>query len=512
MSKRALVSVSDKTNIVGLVQQLAQFDYQIISTGGTKRALEETGIAVIGVEEITEYPEMMDGRVKTLHPKVHGGLLALRDNQKHLDEMFENDIQFIDLVVVNLYPFQKTIETKGTTYEDAIENIDIGGPSMLRSAAKNHRDVTVICDPQDYEWVIDEIAKKGNTTLETRRKLAAKAFRHTAAYDAHIAQYLTEQVGETDPESITLTYTKKQALRYGENPHQKATFYIGKKEGYSLAWGEQLHGKELSYNNIQDGDAALNMVKEFQEPVCVAVKHKNPCGVGIGADLYEAWRGCYEADTTSIFGGIVATNQPIDKKTAEEMGQIFLEIILAPSFTPEAFEILSQKKNIRLITFDLSLTQEEVNSYISINGGLLAQTKDHFSDSQYDIRYVTEKKPTEPQLQDLLFGMKVCKHVKSNAITVVHNRKTVGIGAGQMNRVGAARIALEQAKNSGYTQDLILASDAFFPFDDVVELAHQYGVAAIIQPGGSLRDEDSIKACNKFGISMIFTRIRHFKH
>lgn len=254
------------------------------------------------------------------------------------------------------------------------------------------------------------------------------------------------------------------------------------------------------------------MVKEFQEPVCVAVKHKNPCGVGIGADLYEAWRGCYEADTTSIFGGIVATNQPIDKKTAEEMGQIFLEIILAPSFTPEAFEILSQKKNIRLITFDLSLTQEEVNSYISINGGLLAQTKDHFSDSQYDIRYVTEKKPTEPQLQDLLFGMKVCKHVKSNAITVVHNRKTVGIGAGQMNRVGAARIALEQAKNSGYTQDLILASDAFFPFDDVVELAHQYGVAAIIQPGGSLRDEDSIKACNKFGISMIFTGIRHFKH
>lgn len=245
MSKRALVSVSDKTNIVGLVQQLAQFDYQIISTGGTKRALEETGIAVIGVEEITEYPEMMDGKVKTLHPKVHGGLLALRDNQKHLDEMFENDIQFIDLVVVNLYPFQKTIETKGTTYEDAIENIDIGGPSMLRSAAKNHRDVTVICDPQDYEWVIDEIAKKGNTTLETRRKLAAKAFRHTAAYDAHIAQYLTEQVGETDPESITLTYTKKQALRYGENPHQKATFYIGKKEGYSLVWGEQLHGKEL---------------------------------------------------------------------------------------------------------------------------------------------------------------------------------------------------------------------------------------------------------------------------
>jgi phosphoribosylaminoimidazolecarboxamide formyltransferase/IMP cyclohydrolase len=465
------------------------------------------------IDEVTGFPEIMDGRVKTLHPKVHGGLLCLRDNEKHIEQAQENKIEMIDLVVVNLYPFKETIAKDNVTLAESIENIDIGGPSMLRSDAKNHLFVTVICDANDYAKVIDEIKTNGDTTFETRQQLAAKVFRHTAAYDATIAGYLTDKVGEHEPENLTITFTKKQSLRYGENPHQKASFYAGKPQGYSMAFAQQLHGKELSYNNIQDGDAALNIVKEFaDEPVMVAVKHKNPCGVSIGKNVWEAWRRCYDADPVSIFGGIVATNQTIDEETAEEMKNVFLEIILAPKFTEKALEILTAKKNIRLMTYETSRKNEDKNLLLSVNGGLLIQETDYATVQDYEYIVVTEKMPAESEMNDLLFAMKVCKHVKSNAITLAKEMRTIGVGAGQMNRVGAAHIAMEQAKTAGITSGMVLASDAFFPFDDVVRMAHKYGVTAIIQPGGSVRDEDSIKACNELGISMVFTGTRHFKH
>ncbi|MDR2971899.1 MAG: bifunctional phosphoribosylaminoimidazolecarboxamide formyltransferase/IMP cyclohydrolase [Bacteroidales bacterium] len=511
--KKALISVSNKTGLLDFVKQLITFNYEVISTGGTYKLLHDNGIPVKMIDEVTRFPEIMDGRVKTLHPKVHGGLLCLRNNENHLKQAQENQIDMIDMVVVNLYPFKETVAKENVTLAEAIENIDIGGPSMLRSAAKNHLFVTVICDAADYPRVIEELKNNGDTTFETRQQLAAKVFRHTAAYDATIAGYLTENLGETEPENLTLTFSKKQSLRYGENPHQKACFYAGKPQGFSMAFAQQLHGKELSYNNIQDGDAALNMVKEFaDEPVMVAVKHKNPCGVGIGKEVQEAWQRCYDADPVSIFGGIVATNQTIDEPTAEAMKNVFLEIILAPKFTDKALEILTAKKNLRLMTFELSRKNEDKNVMLSVNGGLLVQETDHATVQDYEFNVVTEKAPTESEMNDLLFAMKICKHVKSNAITLAKEMRTVGVGAGQMNRVGAAHIALEQAKAAGFTKGIVLASDAFFPFDDVVRIAHRFGVSAIIQPGGSVRDEDSIKACNELGISMVFTGKRHFRH
>jgi phosphoribosylaminoimidazolecarboxamide formyltransferase/IMP cyclohydrolase len=511
--KRALISVSDKTNLIEFAKQLIAFDYEIISTGGTYKLLKENGIPVKMIDEVTGFPEIMDGRVKTLHPKVHGGLLCLRNNETHMAQANENHLKMIDLAVVNLYPFKETIAKENVEFAEAIENIDIGGPSMLRSAAKNHLFVTVLCDPDDYQKVIEEINNHGDTTFETRQRLAAKVFRHTAAYDATIAGYLTEKTGETEPENLTVTFTKKQSLRYGENPHQKACFYAGKPQGFSMAYAHQLHGKELSYNNIQDGDAALNLVKEFMnEPVMAAVKHKNPCGVGIGKNAQEAWQRCYDADPVSIYGGIVATNQTIDESIAESMKNVFLEIILAPKFTGKALEILSEKKNIRLMATEVFNNIEDNIQLLSVNGGLLVQEIDYASVEGYEFNVVTEKTPNEVEMNDLLFAMKVCKHVKSNAITLAKEMRTVGVGAGQMNRIGAARIALEQAKAAGITKGIVLASDAFFPFDDVVKMAHQYGVTAIVQPGGSVRDEDSIKACNKLEISMIFTGKRHFKH
>ncbi|MDR3048169.1 MAG: bifunctional phosphoribosylaminoimidazolecarboxamide formyltransferase/IMP cyclohydrolase [Bacteroidales bacterium] len=510
--KRALVSVSDKTNLIPFVAKLIESDYEIISTGGTLKLLSEAGLKVIGISEITGFPEIMDGRVKTLHPKVHGGLLSVRDNPKHVEEMRVNDIELIDMVVVNLYPFKQTIEKENTTIETAIENIDIGGPSMLRSAAKNYRFITVVCDSVDYDLVSDEIAQLGDTTLNTRFKLSSKVFRYTASYDATIATYLSQKCEILAPEKLTLTFDKKQDLRYGENPHQKAIFYASKKQGYSMAWATQLHGKELSYNNIQDADAALQIVKEFDEPVVVAVKHKNPCGVGIGKDIFGAWTKAFEADKTSIFGGIIATNQEIDAKTAQEMKAIFLEIILAPAFTQDALEILMAKKNLRLMTFDTDKTHEDKEMFISVNGGLLLQEMDKSGVKEYEYNVVTQKEPTEKELKELYFAMKVCKHVKSNAIVLAKDNMTIGVGAGQMNRIGSAVIALENAKNLGITSNIVLASDAFFPFEDVVRIAGQYGVSAIIQPGGSIRDEESIKACDELGISMIFTAIRHFKH
>ena len=510
--KRALVSVSDKTGLIPFVSALIDNGFEIISTGGTLKAIRQAGLPVIGISDVTGFPEIMDGRVKTLHPMVHGGLLSVRTNPKHQEEMRQNGIQYIDMVVVNLYPFKQTIEKENVTFADAIENIDIGGPSMLRSAAKNHQFVTVVCDAADYGKVIEEIRQNNDTTLETRSSLAAKVFRHTAAYDAMIAEYLSNRLGEEDTENMTLAFTRKQSLRYGENPHQSAVFYAGKKQGYSMAWATQLHGKELSYNNIQDADATLQILREFDEPTMVAVKHKNPCGVGVGKDVLEAWTRCYEADKVSIFGGIVATNQTIDEATAAVMKPVFLEIILAPAFTPKALEILSAKKNIRLMTFDLDKSKSDKKMFISVAGGMLMQNIDRATADDYQIQVVTEKQPTEAEMRDLLFGMKVCKHVKSNAILLAKDRKTIGVGAGQMNRVGSAHIALEQAKEAGYSEGICLASDAFFPFDDVVRMAAQYGVTAIIQPGGSVRDEDSIKACNELGIAMIFTGVRHFRH
>ncbi|MBS3203172.1 bifunctional phosphoribosylaminoimidazolecarboxamide formyltransferase/IMP cyclohydrolase [Turicibacter bilis] len=509
--KRALVSVSDKTNLVSFVQNLVELGYEIISTGGTKKTLEEAGMNVIAIDEVTGFPEILEGRVKTLHPMVHGGLLAKRDDAHHQEQVTQNNIKYIDLVCVNLYPFAKTIQNPEATHEDKIENIDIGGPSMLRSAAKNFNDVTVVVDANDYDLIISEIREQGNTTLKTRQMLAGKVFNHTAAYDAMIANYFNE-INEVEvPEKLTVTYDLKQTLRYGENPHQKAAFYQTLQQpSYSVVSSEQLHGKELSYNNISDANAALEILQEFEGAAAVAVKHMNPCGVGLGTTIEEAYAKAYEADPTSIFGGIVALNREVSKPLAEELHKIFLEIVIAPSFTEEALEVLKQKKNIRLLTTDMSQRLQPGQKLVSVKGGLLVQELDTVQVKKEDLECVTEVKPTEEDLEQLLFGFQVCKHVKSNAITLVKNDMTIGVGAGQMNRVGSAKIALEQA--GALAQGAYLASDAFFPMSDTVELAAKYGIKAIIQPGGSIKDQDSIDACNKHGIAMVFTKVRHFKH
>lgn len=512
MKKRALVSVSDKTGLLDFVKGLVDCGYEIISTGGTYRALKEGGVSCLGIEEVTHFPEILDGRVKTLHPMVHGGLLAVRDLESHQKQLKDNAIETIDLVCVNLYPFKQTISKEGFTHAEAIENIDIGGPSMLRSAAKNHRYVTVVCDVKDYDTVLSEIKENGDTTLETRQKLAAKVYRTTAAYDAMIAQYMTDYVQEENPESLTMTFDLKQTLRYGENPHQKAGFYAEMfTTPYSLCSATQLHGKELSYNNIQDANATLEMLRDFEgKSAVVAVKHMNPCGIGTADNLYQAWRKAYEADMTSIFGGIVAFNEEVDEKIADELSQMFLEIILAPSFSEKAFEILSRKKNIRLMTFKKEAQKEADRKFVSVSGGILVQDTDTTITTKEDCNVVTDKAPNESEMEDLLFGFKVVKHVKSNAIVIVKDGQTLGVGAGQMNRVGAAKIALEQAKDKA--KGAVLASDAFFPMDDTVKLAASYGITSIIQPGGSIKDQDSINACNENNISMVFTGVRHFKH
>ena len=509
--KRALVSVSDKNGLVEFVKGLESHGWEIIATGGTQRLLEQSGVKTIGISDVTGFPEICDGRVKTLHPKVHGGLLARRDEESHLQALRENGIEFIDLVCVNLYPFRQTIANPEVTMEDAIENIDIGGPSMLRSAAKNYRDVTVVCDPADYNTVLAEIAENGNTTVETRLALSAKAYTHTAQYDSCIATFMREKAGLS--EKLFLEFDIKQGLRYGENPHQSAKFYSDNQTtAFSLAYAEQLGGKELSYNNIQDANAALNIVREFDEPFCVALKHMNPCGAAIGATIEEAWNAAYEADKVSIYGGIVAVNRPLTAEVALGMKPIFLEIVMAPEFTSEALEILGTKKNLRLLKVDMTKNDKPLNQYISVNGGLLVQQLDTVTKAVTEDMCVTETKPTEAQLVDMNFGWRVVKHVKSNAIAVVKDGHTLGVGAGQMNRVGSAEIALKQANAAGFTEGLVLASDGFLPFDDTVAFAAQYGVTAIVQPGGSIRDEDSIKKANELGITMLFTGMRHFKH
>ncbi len=510
-TKRALVSVSNKEGIVEFVQGLIEQGVEVISTGGTKKLLQEKGLNVIGISDVTGFPEIMDGRVKTLHPNIHGGLLAVRDNETHMAQANELGIQPIDFVVVNLYPFKETVSKPDVTFEDAIENIDIGGPTMIRSAAKNHEYVTVLVDPADYSAVLTELKENGEVSKGLKQKLAAKVFRHTAAYDALISEYLTKQVGEESPESITVTFEKKQDLRYGENPHQKASFYKSAfAAASSIAYAEQLHGKELSYNNINDADAALSIVKEFTEPAVVAVKHMNPCGVGVGSTIEEAYERAYTADPVSIFGGIVAANREIDKATAEKLHEIFLEIVIAPSFSKEALEVLQGKKNIRLLTVDIAKSAAASKKLTSVQGGLLVQEEDILSLEDANVTIPTKRQPTEQEWEDLKLGWKVVKHVKSNAIVVAKDNMTVGIGAGQMNRVGAANIALTQAGDKA--KGSALASDAFFPMDDTVEAAAKAGVTAIIQPGGSIRDEDSIKKADEYGIAMVFTGVRHFKH
>ncbi|WP_079478656.1 bifunctional phosphoribosylaminoimidazolecarboxamide formyltransferase/IMP cyclohydrolase [Halobacillus salinus] len=507
MKKRALLSVSDKTGLAEFAKNLHELDYELVSTGGTKRAIEEAGVPVMSISEVTEFPEIMDGRVKTLHPSVHGGLLAKRSNESHMSQLEELGIETIDLVAVNLYPFKNTIAKEDVTEAEAIENIDIGGPTMLRSAAKSFEDVTVVVDPTDYEKVVEGL-KNDQLTSEERRQLAAKVFRHTANYDAMIAEYLTE---EPYPETYTVTYEKVQSLRYGENPHQTASFYKKANfSGASLASAEQLNGKELSYNNIQDANAALEVVLEFSKPAAVAVKHMNPCGTGVGETLFDAYSKAYEGDPISIFGGIVALNREVDADTAAKMKEIFLEIIIAPSFSQEALDILTTKKNLRLLTVDMKKPEAQTHKLTSVHGGLLVQDTDEGSLHDVELEVATDREPTDQEMHDMQLAWQVVKHVKSNAIVVAKNDRTLGVGAGQMNRVGAAKIALDQA--GAQAQGSVMASDAFFPMPDTVEAAAEAGVKAIIQPGGSKRDQDSIDACNKHGVAMVFTRMRHFKH
>ena len=508
---RALVSVSDKCGVVDFCKDLRRLGWEIIATGGTQKLLEDSGVETIGISEVTGFPEICDGRVKTLHPKVHGGLLARRDDESHLKALKDNQIEFIDMVCVNLYPFRQTIAKPDVKMEDAIENIDIGGPSMLRSAAKNYRDVTVVCDPSDYARIIAEIEQGGNTTVATRLELSAKAYTHTAEYDMCIATYMRQQAQLN--EKLFASFDLVQTLRYGENPHQSAKFYAAQERvPFSLANAKQLNGKEMSYNNIQDANAALNIVREFSEPFAVGLKHMKPCGAAIGKDIREAWEKAYEADKVSIFGGIVAVNRELTKEVAELMKPIFLEIIMAPSFSPEALEILCTKKNLRLLEVDMTPTEAVQTQYVSVNGGLLVQQLDTQTKEVVADMCVTERKPSATELEDMNFGWRIVKHVKSNAIVAVKDGHTVGVGAGQMNRVGSAEIALKQAQAAGFTEGLVLASDGFFPFDDTVTLAEQYGVTALVQPGGSVRDEDSVKKANEFGMTMLVTGMRHFKH
>lgn len=511
-TKRALISVSDKTGIIDFAKGLVEKGVEIISTGGTKKALEQAEIPTISIEEITDFPEMMDGRVKTLHPKIHGGLLGRRDVDEHLEAMELHKIHPIDFVCVNLYPFKETILKDNVSQAEAIENIDIGGPSMLRSGAKNYEFVTVIVDPADYSLILNELSEKGETTLLTRQKLAAKVFRHTAAYDALIAGYLTDLVGETHPETLTLTYDLKQSLRYGENSHQQATFYQDAlPASFSIAQANQLHGKELSYNNIKDADAAIRISREFSQPAVVAVKHMNPCGIGIASTIYEAYQYAYAADPVSIFGGVLVLNREVDLQTAEKMHKLFLEIIIAPSFSKEAFDLLATKKNLRLLTLDFAKKdQAVVDEKTSVLGGLLIQNQDTIEEIAGNWQVVTKRKPTEEELAALNFAWKVVKHVKSNAIVLSNNHQTLGIGAGQMNRVGSVQIAIEQAGEK--VNEAVLASDAFFPMSDSVEYAAKHGIKAIVQPGGSIKDQESIDMADKYDIAMVFTDVRHFRH
>lgn len=512
MKKRALISVSDKSGIVDFASRLVGFGYEIISTGGTLKVLKEAGLDAIDISSITGFPECLDGRVKTLHPNVHAGLLAMRDNAEHMAFLEKMNINTIDIVVVNLYPFKATVSKPNVDLQTAIENIDIGGPTMLRSAAKNYQDVAVVVDPADYAKVLTEL-EEGEIKKETKFYLMYKVYQHTSYYDTLIANYLRSKLGIEFPDQFTMAFDKAQDMRYGENPHQKAVFY---KEAFdvkgSLATAVQLHGKELSYNNINDTNGALDLLREFDEPTIVAVKHANPCGVATADTISEAFYKANAADPTSIFGGIVAANRTIDKATAEQIHKIFIEIVVAPDFDEDALAILTQKPNIRLLKLDgiASPIPQGCYDMKKVLGGLLVQEYDKMVVDMDKVVDVTEKKVTKEQMEDLIFAMKVVKHTKSNAIVVAKDKTILGIGGGQVNRIRATKQAIEHSLTS--TEGAVLASDAFFPFDDCVEAAHQGKIAAIMQPGGSRNDQLSIDACNRYGIAMVFTGDRHFKH
>lgn len=500
MLKRALISVYDKTNLLPLAEFLVNKDVEILSTGGTYKFLKENGIAVTEVSEVTGFEEILDGRVKTLHPIIHGGILAIRDNSEHMETIGRKGITPIDMVVVNLYPFFNKVE-ENISFDEKVEFIDIGGPTMIRAAAKNFRDVIVLTNTSDYEIVMKELQETGEAQFGTRKKLAGKVFNLMSAYDAAISNFLLEE--ENYPEYLTVSYKKELNLRYGENPHQSASYYTETTGKGAMKNFVQLNGKELSYNNIKDMDVAWKIVCDFQETVCCAVKHNTPCGVALGTNVKEAYLKAYKCDDMSIFGGIVAFNKKVDKCAAEELVKIFLEIVIAPGFDEEALEILKGKKNLRVIKGE-SEPQNKLE-FVSVDGGILVQERDNKLIE--DIDYVTENKPSVEQITDLIFGMKVCKYVKSNAIVVVKDGMAKGIAGGQTNRIWAAAQALDRAGDG-----VVMASDAFFPFGDVVDEAAKYKIKAIIQPGGSIRDTESIDACNKYGISMVFTGVRHFKH
>lgn len=514
MIKRALISVSDKTGIIELAKELKSFGIEIVSTGGTAKALSDAGIKVTSISETTEFPECQDGRIKTLHPNVHGGLLAIRNNPEHMKQLKELGIEPIDMAIINLYPFKQTIMKGHIELEEAIENIDIGGPAMLRAAAKNYQDVAVIVDPADYKFVLNELKNSEEISVKTKFKLAYKVFEHTSHYDTLIAKYLRDKLSEEFfPETLSLTYEKVQEMRYGENPHQKAVFYkeVGANIG-SIPSAKQLHGKELSYNNISDANGAIELLKEFDEPTVVSVKHANPCGVASSSDIYQAYEKTYETDPVSIFGGIIAANREIDARTAEEINRIFVEIVIAPSYSEEALKILTQKKNLRILQIDNISAKLPAGTYDmkKVAGGLLVQNYNNELVDMEELKVVTDKEPTDAEMEDLIFAMKVVKHTKSNGIAIAKNKQSIGIGPGQTNRIMAAKVAIEYGGDR--TKDAILASDAFFPFPDCVEVAAAAGIKAIIQPGGSVKDQDSIDACNKYGIAMVFTGMRHFKH
>ena len=504
MKKRVLISVSDKSGLAEFALFLEKNKYEIISTGGTFKYLKESGAHPIPIDDVTQFPEMLGGRVKTLHPKVHGGLLALRDNPEHIQTVAEHGIELIDMVIVNLYPFFENA-TKNIDLEEKVEFIDIGGPSMLRSAAKNFKSVTVITDVADYQKVQQEIETTGNSTLETRKYLAGKVFNLTSAYDAAISKML---LSCEYPDYLNASYKKVADLRYGENPHQSATYYVSTVEQGAMKDFEQLGGKELSFNNLRDMDLCWKVVSEFKEQLaCCAVKHSTPCGVSIGSTPLETYSKTFECDPISIFGGIVAMNFTVDAPTAEELNKTFLEIVMAPDFSTEALDILRKKKNLRIIKIKNPVSDKQ--TWVKIDGGLLVQDCDHHFSNE--IQVVTEQKPS-PELRDaLLFAQRVVKYVKSNAIVVSNGTQALGIGGGQVNRIWATQQAIERAKEK-FSGDLVLASDAFFPFRDVVDFCAEHHIKAIIQPGGSMRDSESIQAANEHGIPMLFTGIRHFLH
>jgi phosphoribosylaminoimidazolecarboxamide formyltransferase/IMP cyclohydrolase len=511
-NRLALLSVSDKTGLVEFAEGLIRQGFTVISTGGTKKTLQEAGLTVISVSEVTGFPEILDGRVKTLHPLIHGGILARRDLEAHRQALSAHGIGAIDLVAVNLYPFAQTVAKVAVTLDEAIENIDIGGPAMVRAAAKNYRHVAVVVNPARYPEVLAEMEQKGDLSEDTRFALAVEAFTHTAEYDASISGWLQRQLPGAPlfPQTLILPFTLQQALRYGENPQQAAAFYreASPLPG-SIAAARQLHGRELSFNNLNDLNAAWEMVQEFDEPAAVAVKHANPCGVAVGRDLRAAYEEAFNADPVSIFGGIVAVNRPLDARTAQRMSEIFLEVIIAPEYEPQALDILTAKKDLRLLSCPLTGVRPALD-YKKVSGGLLVQEADNLKVEATAWKPVSKALPDGQMLADMVFAMKVVKHVKSNAIVLAKDGRTIGIGAGQMNRVGAARIALSQA--GAGARGCVLASDAFFPFRDTVDEAAAAGVAGIVQPGGSLKDEESISAADEYGLVMVMTGRRFFKH